>query len=156
MFTFTPLEAVQVTSPSEPTSDPVQLAVTKVHGQSYFAATKGNKALTKIMMFGMGKEDKNEFRTKRSCTDVLEQIKTLKDNKYKELVSNSPAPKRSRSFKSFVLQLPDTVVIDAPEFCEDVGGCQLRVILSNLTSNQYLINYFTPCYDVHVSKLFVG
>lgn len=133
MFTIAPLQAVLVTPTGEgPGAKAVQLPVVKVEQRTFFIATKGNTALSKILQTGMDDDYKKVWRKKLTLTNVFETLKKLKDNKYKEHIDKFVGSKRSRKFRAFLLQLPATVVLHAPEVC-DVSSVELRVCLSNLS-----------------------
>ena len=128
MFSFRKVEAMEVLS--EGLSESVQLGVTKANADDkmYFKAQKNNKELRKILNHTIG--DDNDYRNNRSCTTVMESIKKLRDAKYKDLLKEAPRQTRSKSFKTFILRLPESVVIKAPAV-GDVPSIDMRVLLGS-------------------------
>ena len=138
MFGFTPVDAVLVGASHM--DQPVQLSVSKIDGRQYFEAIKRNKALQRILMSGVDHDYQKVWRDKSPCTYVFETLKNMKDQKYDDHMRQAPR-KRSRQFKSFELQLPDSCVISAPSV-GDVGGVEMRVRLSSLCCTKCTYNLF--------------
>jgi hypothetical protein len=138
MFVITPVEAVLVGASNM--GQPVQISVFSIDGRQYFEAIKRNKALHRILMSGVDHDYQKVWREKLSCTNVFETLKNMKDQKYDDHMRQAPG-KRSRHFKSFVLQLPDSCVISAPSVGE-VSGVEMRVRLSSLCCTKCTYNLF--------------
>lgn len=110
-------------------SESVQLGVVKAEGKMYFKATKNNRQLQHILNKSIG--EKSYYTNNMSCTTVMESIKKLRDEKYKEHLQHAPQQTRSKRFKAFVLRIPESVVIKAPAV-GDVSSIELRVLMSSL------------------------
>ena len=72
----------------------------------------------------------NLYTNNRSCTTVMESLKKLRDAKYKDLLKEAPRQTRSKRFKTFILRLPESVVIKAPAV-GDVPSIDMRVLLGS-------------------------
>ena len=139
MFSFSPVDAVLVGALNM--EQPVQLSVVDVDGIQYFEAIKRNKTLQQILMSGIDYDYRKVWRKKLSCTDVFETLKKMKDQQYDDNLRRAPGSRRSRQFKSFVMQLPLSCVISAPSV-GDVGGVEMRVIMSSLFCTKCTHNMF--------------
>lgn len=130
MFSLQPQDAMEVRLAAAMDSDPVLIQVCKVEDRPFVSLTKRNTALHHILRKGAAKEYASSWSRKLPCTNILEQLKALKDEKYNEALTNCPK-KRSRGYKAFVLNLPETTTIEAPPVGE-IGGMSIRVLLSDL------------------------
>jgi hypothetical protein len=131
MFSFETQDVVLVRLAAAMDRDPVAVHVTKCEGKSYVSVTKNNKALHYILKKGVHDDSCKPWMRKLSNTNIMEQLKKLKDDKYEEALSQGPS-KRSRPFKAFVLQLPETCIIHTPAI-GDVASIEMTVRMSNLT-----------------------
>jgi hypothetical protein len=138
MFGFTHVDAVLVGASHM--DQPVQLSVSKIEDRQYFDAVKRNKALQRILMSGVDHDYQKMWRTKLSCTNVFETLKKMRDKKFDDHMRQAPS-RRSRRFKTFVLQLPDSCAISTPSVGE-VGGVEMRVRLSSLFCTKCTHNLF--------------
>ena len=107
----------------------VQLGIVNAENKVYFKATKRNLGLRGILNKSIGQN--NNYRNNAACTTVFESIKKLRDTKYKDHLQQAPPQTRSRSFKAFVLRMPESVVIKAPAV-GDVKSIDMRVLMGNL------------------------
>ena len=109
-------------------SESEQLGVVKADGKMYFKATKTNKQFRRIINKSIGQ---NSFYIHKTCINVMESLKKLKDAKYKDHVKRAPQQTRSKRFKAFVLRIPESVVIKAPAV-GDVPSIDMRVLMGSL------------------------
>ena len=129
MYSFEPPDVVLVKLAAAMDVEPVLLPFEKVDSKSYFLATKGNKPLHDILRKGIDEEFAKQWRAKLPFTDILENLKKLKDAQYTEHVKDGPS-KRSRSYKAFVLRLPESCIISVP-VVGHIASIEMRVRLSN-------------------------
>ena len=130
MFSLEPQVVVQVRYEPMP-KDPVTVCVTKMGAANFVDVRPRNTALHSILKKDLDDPCCKPWSERLHNTDILERLKVLKDKQYEDAISQGPAAKRSRSFKSFVLQMPDTCTIKAPDVGE-VSGHEMRVVLSEL------------------------
>lgn len=116
-------------------TDPVMMQVSKVDDKPFVALTKNNHDLHRILRKGVANEYTKKWIRNLPYTNILEQLKQLKDAKYAEALSHGPKSKRARSYKSFILQLSNTCEIEAPSV-SDITGITIRVLLSCLAFNE--------------------
>ena len=127
MFTFRTVERMEVNIVGMDES--VQLGMVKAENKVYFKATKSNQQLQGILNKSIGQN--RYYMNNMSCTTVMESIKKLRDTKYKDHLQQAPLQTRSKRFKSFVLRIPESVVIKAPAV-GDVPSIDLQVLMGNL------------------------
>ena len=129
MFSFQKVDAMEVRIVGM--SESVQLGVAKANDDDkiYFKATKRNWQLRSLLNKSIG--EKKYYSRNASCTTVMESIKKLRDEKYKDQLKHAPQQKRSKRFKAFILRVPESVVIEAPAV-GDVPSIDMRVLLGNL------------------------
>jgi hypothetical protein len=144
MFSLQPQDAMEVRLAAAMDSDPVLIQVSKVDDKPFVSLTKRNTALHHILKKGVAKEYASSWVRKLPCTNIIEQLKQLKDEKYNEALKTCPK-KRARGYKAFILSLPETTTIEAPAVGE-IAGMSIRVLLS------YLV--FSKCHCLVVFFVF--
>ena len=129
MFSFQNVDAKEVRIVGM--SESVMLSVDKVPDANtfYFKAAKRNWQLRGLLDKSIG--EKRYYSRNASCTTVMESIKKLRDEKYKDQLEQAPQQTRSKRFKAFLLRLPESVVIEAPAV-GDVPSIDMRVLFGNL------------------------
>ena len=129
MFSLEPQDVVAVRLSGAMDSDPVALPVMKIEEKPFFAAVKGNRALCSILKKGVDEEYAKKWVHLMPCTDIIEKLKKLKDAEYASRLARGPR-KRTRAFKAFVLQLPESCTIMAPAVGDNMS-IEIRVRLSS-------------------------
>lgn len=130
MFSLEHQAVVQVRYEPMP-KDPIIVCVTKMGAANFVDVRPRNTALHNILKKGVDDPCCKPWTKQLGNTNILDQLKALKDEEYETALSQGPASKRTRAFKAFVLQLPDTCTIKAPDVGE-VAGFEMRVVLSDL------------------------
>lgn len=130
MFSLEPQVVVQVRYEPMP-KDPITVCVTKIIDANFVDVRPRNTALHNIIKKGIDDPCCKPWSKKLLNTNILDQLKRLKDEEYQAALSQGPPSKRARAFKAFVLQLPDTCTIKAPDVGE-VAGFEMRVVMSDL------------------------
>ena len=128
MFSLEPQDVVLVRVAGD--EKPVVLPVNKCDTKSYISAQKKNTALMQILVKGAGIENAKNIKQCLPSINIFEKLKSLKDDQYARALQQGPK-KRSRTFKAFQLQLPETCVIEAPAI-GNMESMFMRVRLSNL------------------------
>jgi hypothetical protein len=129
MFSLEPQDVVAVRLSGAMDSDPVALPVMKIEAKTFFCAVKSNKAFCSILKKGVDEAYAKKWGSMLAFTDVIENMKKLKDEEYASRLARGPS-KRSRKFKSFVLQLPEIATISAPPVGDNTS-IEMRVRLSS-------------------------
>ena len=69
---------------------PVMIQVTKVDDKPFIAVSKKNSTLQLILRKGAAPEYSKTWTKKLPFTNILENLKQLKDNQYAEAISSAP------------------------------------------------------------------
>jgi hypothetical protein len=129
MFTFVD-DMVKVHAEALPA--PVLLPIKEIEGSRFFQCAKSSNALKRLLLSGTVYGKPSTYATALPCTDILETLKTLKDNEFDKAVPIIHGRRRrysDREVNVVVLSLPETCTIQAPTI-NDVDGIHMKVELS--------------------------